>query len=198
MPSRDPRVDAYIKKSAPFARPILEQLREFVHGECPDVEETIKWGMPSFTYHGILCGMAAFKEHATFGFWRGSVVGEANKNAEAMGQLGRLSSVKDLPPKQVMKGWIKEAMRINIAGIKPAKPRKRKPELAVPDDLAGALQRNKKARTTFFDTFSPSHRREYIEWIVEAKREETRQKRLAQTIEWLAEGKQRNWKYQDC
>lgn len=198
MPSYDKRIDAYIAKAAPFARPILTEVRERVHSACPDVEETLKWGHPSFTYHGILCGFAAFKEHATFGFWKASaILGDRPGVVDtAMGSFGRLTDVKQLPSKREMAKYIKEAMRLNVEGIKAHQknPRKAKPPLKVPADLQAALVRNKAARTTFED-FSPSHRREYIEWITEAKREETRKKRLVQAIAWLAEGKARNWKY---
>jgi uncharacterized protein YdeI (YjbR/CyaY-like superfamily) len=196
MGRRDPRIDAYIAKSAPFARPILEHLRELVHAGCPDVEETIKWGMPSFTYHGILCGMAAFKEHCSFGFWKGSlIVDQAGRPAEAaMGQFGRLTSVKDLPSKKVLTGYVKQAMQLNESGVKARKKSTPKPEAVVPDDLARALRKNKAARETF-DRFSPSNRREYVSWILEAKTDETRQRRLETAIEWMADGKPRNWKY---
>lgn len=201
MPKTDPRVDAYIAKSAEFARPILTHIRAVVHAACPEVEETLKWGMPSFLYHGILCGMAAFKQHCTFGFWKGELIVDAKgqRADEAMGQFGRLTSVKDLPAKKVLAGYIHKAMELNESGVKVAKPKraKVKKEIVTPPDLAAALKKNAKARATF-DAFSPSHRREYIEWITEAKREETREKRLKTTIEWLTEGKPRNWKYMNC
>ncbi len=201
MPQIDKRVDAYIAKSADFAQPILTHLRQVVHVACPDVEETLKWGMPTFLYHGILCSMAAFKQHCTFGFWKGKlIVDEQGRQAdEAMGQFGRLSSVKDLPAKKVLVGYIHKAMALNESGVtvpKPKKPKVKK-EIVIPPDLAAALKKNAKARAAF-DAFSPSHKREYIEWITEAKREETREKRLKTTIEWLTEGKSRNWKYMNC
>lgn len=200
MGRRDPRVTAYIAKSAPFARPILRHLREVVHDACPEVEETLKWGMPSFTWHGILCGMAAFKQHATFGFWRGSVVpgGNGKKAEDAMGQFGRLTKVSELPTKRVLAGYVRAAMKLNGDGV-PAHPRgapKKKP-LPVPADLAAALRTNRRARETF-EGFSPSRRRDYIEWITEAKREETRARRLETAIEWMADGKARNWKHERC
>jgi uncharacterized protein YdeI (YjbR/CyaY-like superfamily) len=193
----DPRIDAYIAKSAEFARPILTHLRATVRAACKDVDETIKWGMPHFTYRGkILCGMAAFKRHCAFGLWRGS---EAIENArdEAMGQFGRIASLRDLPAKKVLSDLIKAGMRaIEADEVSPPKPKAktRKPELLVPEDLAALLAKHRKARETF-DNFPPSHRREYIEWIIEAKREDTRRRRLTQAIEWLSEGKPRHWKY---
>jgi uncharacterized protein YdeI (YjbR/CyaY-like superfamily) len=195
MGTRDPRIDAYIAKSADFAKPILTHLRDIVHEACPEVEETIKWGFPNFTYRGILCSMASFKEHCAFGFWKGALVMEGSTDG-AMGQFGRITAIAELPSKKVLTGYIKKAMQLNEAGVKSparAKPVAKK-AVAVPDDLARALKKNTKARATF-EGFSPSQRREYIEWIVEAKREETRQRRLETAIEWLAEGKQRNWKY---
>ena len=197
MGTRDKRVDAYIAKSADFAKPILTHLRAVVHEGCPEVEETIKWGMPSFTYHGILCGMAAFKAHCAFGFWRGTlIVGkDAAKTQEAMGQFGCLETVKDLPSKRVLLGYIKEAMRLNEQGIKaPAKRKLKKKALPTPADLAAGLKKSAKARVAWAE-FSPSAQREYIEWITEAKRAETRAERLKTTLKWVAEGKQRNWKY---
>jgi uncharacterized protein YdeI (YjbR/CyaY-like superfamily) len=199
MGSRDPRVDAYITKAAPFAQPILAHLREVVHAACPDVEETIKWGFPNFSYEGMLCSMASFKAHCAFSFWKGSLVTGVKDAAEegGMGDFGRITTLKDLPSKKVLAGYVKEAMRLNEAGVKsPArsKPKVPKAELAVPLTLLAGLKKNAKARATF-GSFSPSHRREYIEWITEAKREETRDKRVAQALEWLAEGKSRNWKY---
>ena len=200
MATRDPRIDAYISASADFAKPILEHLRGVVHAACPDVEETMKWSFPHFQYEGMLCSMASFKAHCAFGFWKGAlVVGDASKDTEAMGNLGRITSVKDLPPKKVLAGWIRKAMELNEQGIKA--PKKRKPglpakaTLRVPKALAEALDRNPKARATF-DAFAPSQRKEYVEWVAEAKTDATREKRLTTTIEWLSEGKQRNWKYQ--
>jgi len=197
----DPRVDAYIAKAATFAQPILRHLRELVHEACPETEETIKWSMPSFTHHGILCGMAAFKAHATFGFWRRGLTDEIAKtgvNADAaMGSLGRITSVKDLPSDKAMLGYIRKAAKLNEAGG-PERPKpKPKPALAMPKDLAAALKRNAKAGKAFAE-FSPRARREYIEWITEAKRPETRSARLTTTLQWVAAGKRRNWKYENC
>jgi uncharacterized protein YdeI (YjbR/CyaY-like superfamily) len=195
MGARDPRVDAYIAKSADFAKPILTHLRETIHKACPEVTETLKWSMPSFMHHGILCGFAAFKEHCTFGFWRQELL---EKKEGAMGHFGRIQSLKDLPSQKQLITYIKKAAQLNESGEKPPRERSApRPALPTPDDLKLALKKNKKAAETF-ENFSPSCRREYIEWITEAKREETRAKRLDQTIVWLAEGKQRNWKYQNC
>lgn len=197
MGTRDPRVDAYIAKSAEFARPILEYLREQVHKNCPEVEETIKWSAPHFDYRGPLCHMAGFKQHCAFGFWKGALIVDDAKNEEAMGQFGRITSLKDAPGKKLLAGYIRQAVKLNEEGVKPARKTKDaapKPPAEVPEDLAAALKKNRKAATVFA-AFSPSAKREYIEWLTEAKREETRSKRLAQAIEWIAEGKQRNWKY---
>ena len=197
MGKRDKRIDAYIAKSAPFARPILTHLRAVVHEACPGAEETLKWGMPSFTYHGILCGFAAFNAHATFGFWRGSLIVGTNapKTRDAMGQFGRITSLKDLPPKRTLLGYVKEAMRLNQQGIKaPAKRKPPKKTRPTPLDLGAGLDRSAKAKAAWA-AFSPSARREYIEWITEAKRAETRTVRLKTTLTWVAQGKQRNWKY---
>lgn len=201
MGKRDPRVDAYIAKSAGFAQPILEHLRAVIHDGCPEAEEAIKWGMPSFLFHGrILCGIAAFKQHCALGFWGGrGLVGNEDKRDEAMGQFGRIASLGDLPSKKALIGYVKQAMKLSDErAAAPPSPRKPpKPAPATPDDLAAALKKNKKAAATFA-AFSPSCKREYVEWITEAKREETRASRIAQAVEWMAEGKQRNWKYQQC
>jgi uncharacterized protein YdeI (YjbR/CyaY-like superfamily) len=196
--TRDPRFDAYIEKAQPFARPILSHLREVVHAACPDVVEEMKWSSPHFTWRGMLAHMAAFKQHCAFGFWKGTlVVGEEQKSVDAAGQFGRITSLDDLPPDDVLAGYVHQAMRLNEAGEKaPARPAKHpKPDLGMPDDLAAALGTNEAARTSF-DGFSPSQKREYLEWITDAKSDATRAKRLEQAVEWMAEGKTRNWKYQ--
>lgn len=200
MPSNDPSIDAYIEKSAEFAKPVMNHLRELIHKACPQVNETLKWSMPSFEYKGLLCGFAAFKQHCTFGFWKQSLM-ETDafpKNKTAMGSFGRITSLKDLPSNKVMVGLIHQAMELNEKGIKvPKKPAAPKKELVVPDVLKNALSKNKAAKTTF-EKFPYSCKKEYIEWITEAKTQPTRDKRLASTIEWLAEGKRRNWKYENC
>ena len=197
--ARDPRIDAYIERAAPFAQPILRHARALVHEACPEVEESIKWGMPSFSHAGgILCGMAAFKQHVSFGFWRhADVVGEGEPR-DGMGSYGKMTSLDDLPPRTTLLAHLRKAMQLNEAGLKSPK-RKPAPRPApdTPEDLAAALANNKAANATF-DAFPPGCRREYIEWIVEAERAETRTKRLAQAIEWMAAGKRRNWKYEKC
>jgi len=194
----DPRIDAYIAKSPRFAQPILKHLRAVVHTACPTVEETLKWSRPHFLYKGMLCGMSAFKQHCTFGFWRSSLViaTSQNKNSTAMGQFGRITSLADLPSKKRITAYVRAAMKLNDAGVKSPTRANRTPRepLPIPAELSAALKRNKAARATF-DNFSPSHQREYIAWLIEAKSDATRQRRLATTIEWLAEGKPRNWKY---
>lgn len=196
MGTRDRRVDAYIAKSADFAKPILEYIREVVHEACPDVEETIKWGFPNYQYKGMLCSMAAFKEHCTFGFWKGSLVVDAadRRSDDAMGQLGRITKLSDLPPRKKLVAYVKKARELNDAGVKVVRKTKPKPALEPPADLLAALKKNKKAHASF-EGFPPSHKREYVEWIIDAKTDETRQRRLAQAVEWIAEGKPRNWKY---
>ncbi|MBK7643936.1 MAG: YdeI/OmpD-associated family protein [Planctomycetes bacterium] len=199
MVTRDKRIDAYIQKSAGFARPILEKLRAAVHSACPEVEETVKWGHPCFQYKGMLCNMAAFKQHCSFGFWKHAlVVGKDNEGDEAWGSFGRLTTPKDLPPAAEMKRLVKKAMKLNDEGVKVVrnKTATKKP-VAMHPAFQKALAANKKARATF-ENFSPSHQREYMEWISDAKAEETRERRLKQALEWLAEGKSRNWKYEKC
>ncbi|MBL8692813.1 MAG: YdeI/OmpD-associated family protein [Planctomycetes bacterium] len=201
MVTRDTRIDDYIAKAADFAKPILTHIRKVVHEACPDVVETLKWGMPSFEYKGILCGMAAFKQHCAFGFWKHSLVfdGVEEKAREAMGSFGKLSSVEQLPSKRDLTAYIKKAMKLNEEGIKAPREKTtkdKKPAVMHPD-FAAALKKNRKASATF-EAFSPSHKKEYMEWISEAKQDATRQRRLKQAIEWLEEGKSRNWKYERC
>lgn len=201
MPT-DKRIDAYIEKSADFAKPILSELRAIVHDTCPAVEETIKWSSPAFMYKGILCMTPAFKQHCALVFWNGGpkIDPKYDKSAAGRGQFGRITSLKDLPPKRILAGYIQQAMVLNEQGIKPSRP-KRKPrekkELVVPSYFTAALKKNKKANAAF-DAFSYSHKKEYVEWITDAKTDETRQRRIATALEWLAEGKSRNWKYEKC
>ena len=198
MGKRNPRVDTYIAKSAEFARPILTHIRELVHEACPEVEEEIKWSFPNFMYKGMFCGMAAFKEHCALNFWKGSLI-LGTKEKDGMGGFGRVKSIQDLPAKRVLLGYLKEAKRLNDEGIAKVKPTpsKGKKELVVPPFFLVALKKNKKALAAF-NAFSYSHKKEYVEWITEAKTEETRNRRMATTVEWLAEGKSRNWKYERC
>lgn len=210
-PKLDPRVDAYIAKAQPFAQPILTHLRKVFHKGCPGVEEAIKWSMPFFVYKGaIMANMAAFKQHCAFGFW-GEEIAAALRDAgvasgEAMGTLGRITSIADLPAEKEMVNWVKQATAFVDKGeyTSPIAARARrnvakppKAALKTPAEFAAALKKSKKAAAEFAK-FSPSCKREYIEWIADAKREETRDKRIAQAVEWIAEGKQRNWKYQNC
>ena len=201
MPRTDPRIDAYIAGAAPFAQPILKHLRALVHAACPQAQEAIKWSMPHFLYNDrILCSMAAFKQHAAFGFRHAAQLFELPPaSTEAMGQFGRITALADLPPAATLKALVREAMRLTDADVPAtgAAPKPRKPALRVPTDLARALAANPAAKH-HFDAFPPGQRREYIEWLTEAKRAETREKRLAQTIEWVAEGKRRHWKYERC
>ena len=201
MGTQDDRIDAYIAKSGAFARPILAHLRKVVHAACPDVEETMKWSFPHFMYKGMFCSMASFKEHCSFGFWKTSLIVKngGSELEKAMEPFGRITKLADLPSQSVLTGTIKQAMKLNDAGVKvPARSKPKTPrEVVVPDDLANALQRNKAARATF-ESFSPSHKREYVGWIIEAKTEATRTRRLETALEWLAEGKPRHWKYQNC
>lgn len=199
--SKDKRIDAYIARSAHFAKPILRHLRDLVHEVCPDVEETLKWGMPSFEYKGLMCGMAAFKQHCTFGFWKYKLMEKfdpklAHVGETAMGSFGRIASLKDLPPDAKMRRYIKEACRLNETGEKVARPApKAKAPLKVPSYFKAALAKSPMARM-HFEEFSFSKKKDYVDWITEAKTEDTRKKRMATAVQWLAEGKGRNWKYE--
>ena len=194
MGKRDPRIDAYIAKQRDFARPILTHLRAVIHEGCPDCEETLKWSSPAFMYHGLLCGFAGFKEHAIFGFWKWKLLMD-ERDPNAAGSYGRLTSMKDLPPRKELVALVRRAAKLNEDGVvAPKTPAKPKAAIPMPSDLASALGKNRKARAAF-DAFSPSHKREYLEWITDAKAEETRKRRLTQAVAWMAEGKPRNWKY---
>ncbi len=191
MSKKDPRIDAYIAKSADFAKPILIRIRKLVHAACPDVEETIKWNLPFFEYRGILLTVPAFKHHCALMFWKGRLFLDKNR-----GKFRRITSLDDLPGDNILTGYIRKAMELNEAGIKnPARAKSKAKNVAVPDYFLAALKKNKKALAAF-ENFSPSCQREYIEWITDAKREETRVKRIQTSIQWIAAGKSRNWKYQ--
>jgi uncharacterized protein YdeI (YjbR/CyaY-like superfamily) len=203
----NPKVDAYLAKARPFAQPILTHLRSLVHKACPEVEETIKWSRPFFEYRGaILCNISAFKEHCSFGFWGeeiGAVLREVGAlQADGMGTLGRIASLKHLPSDRQMLAWLRQAATFVDTGqyTSPIAARRKvvkapKPAVEAPTEFTAALKKDKKAAAVFA-SFSPSCKREYLEWIADAKRDETRKKRIATASEWIAEGKQRNWKYQ--
>ncbi|MEO8110460.1 MAG: YdeI/OmpD-associated family protein [Ginsengibacter sp.] len=199
MGTQDTRIDAYISKSADFAKPILHHLRKLVHKACPDAVETIKWSMPFFEYKGTLCNMASFKQHCAFGFWKSALMKDSKemtgKNEVAMGHLGKITSLTDLPPDNKIIALIKEACKLNEDQVKmPAKKKEEKKEIEIPEAFQKALNKNKKALAAF-SAFSPSHKYEYLEWITEAKTDETKNKRISTTMEWLTEGKSRHWKY---
>jgi len=203
---KNPAVDAYIAKAAPFARPILTRVRTLMHKACPGIAETIKWGVPHFEYEGIVGNMAAFKQHAAFGFWSQKLLkAELGKDAAKMfpspndSSMGgrKLRSLADMPPDALIIRTIKAAVALNVAGLRPSREQKRKPPPKAPPYLVAALAKNAKARATY-ERFTPAQRREYVDWLKDAKQEATRNRRLATTVAWLAEGKQRNWKYQNC
>jgi uncharacterized protein YdeI (YjbR/CyaY-like superfamily) len=195
---KDPRVDAYISRSADFAKPVLTRIRDLVHSGCPDVEETLKWGFPHFIHKGILCSMAAFKSHCAFGFWKASLIPSVKnegKSREAMGQLGRITSISDLPKEKMFLRNIQEAVKLNDAGIKTApKVQRKKKDLEIPEYLAVAIVKNKKALAAF-ERFSYTNKKEYVDWVTQAKTENTRKKRLETAVKWMSQGKIRNWKY---
>jgi len=207
--SFDPRIDLYIAKSRPFAQPILIHLRELVHKACPGVIETIKWSRPFFEYKGVILGnMSAFKEHCSFGFW-GEEISAVLRDARilqpnAMGSLGRITRIEDLPANKQMLSILRKAVAFIDSGqyTSPIAARHRvvkasTPAAEAPPEFTRALKANRKASAAFA-AFSPSCKKEYVEWIADAKRAETRDKRIAIAIEWISEGKQRNWKYQVC
>ena len=203
MVKKDKRIDNYIAQAQPFAKPILNKLRSLIHKGNPDVEETIKWGMPFFTYKGPFCSFAGFKEHTAFRFWKYQLINDpgrylqeiSNRGGKAMGNLGQITSLKDLPPDDVILDFIKQAKKLNDEGAKQLpRPKEPKRDLELPGYLIKALHRNKAAEKSFND-FSYSHKKEYLEWITEAKTEATRNKRLETALDWMSQGKIRNWKY---
>lgn len=199
MAATDPRIDAYIRKSAAFAQPILVHLRKLVHDACPGVEETMKWSNPAFDYKGPFCSFAAFKAHVTFGFWKWELLKDrlpgSGETANPANQFGRLTALRDLPRDRELKAIIKAAARLNDQGVKAPPMRKGpRPALKAPPDLLRAINANPKARTTF-DGFPPGQRREYIAWVLDAKQADTRARRVATAVEWMSQGKVRNWKY---
>ena len=192
MGKKDPRIDAYIETAQPFAKPVLKFIRKAVHAGCPDVEETLKWNVPSFEYKGVMCGMAAFKEHIRFGFWKSQLLGLSDAGGPGMDLV---KSIDDLPPEQELIALVKKAAALNEQGVKvPRAKTAPKAPVKIPHYFASALKKNKNAQANF-DAFPPSHKREYVEWITDAKQEATRERRIATALEWIAEGKQRNWKY---
>ena len=202
----DPRVDAYIERAAPFAQVILTHLRQLMHQACPRATESIKWGMPFFIQQGvILTSMAAFKRHCAFGFWgpeMKKVLAKDGRNGSyGMGSLGRITGLEALPPDRVLLGYMSQAADFVESGSRTKSidrsKRPAKKATRVPPELAAALKKNKMATKVFLE-FSPSSKREYADWIAHAKHPETKAKRVKQAVEWIAEGKQRNWKYMNC
>ncbi len=197
-----PAIDDYIATSAEFARPILKKIRDLFHRAHPEMQEELKWSFPHFVHKGIVGSMAAFKKHVSFGFWKAALMSDPKGILQGVGETSmggsKVTSMDDLPADDVLIAYIREAVALNDAGIKTPKPEKKKPvKLQVPDDLTNALKKNKRAQKVF-DNFSPSHQKEYVEWLTEAKQEATRKKRLSTAVEWMAEGKSRHWKYKNC
>jgi uncharacterized protein YdeI (YjbR/CyaY-like superfamily) len=196
MGAKSPQVDAYIAKAAPFARPIFEKLRRLFHEACPAIEERVKWSCPSFEYKGMVGGFAGFKAHAAFGFWRQDVLPDPEGLFKTRGAFGsKLTDVSQLPSDEVIVQYIKRAVALNEKGAPARFKSKPKPPLKVPAYFLAAVRKNRKALAAY-EAFPPSHKREYVEWVVEAKQDETRKKRLETAIAWMAEGKSRNWKYE--
>ena len=196
MGKRDPRVDAYIARSADFSKAILTHIRSLVHEASPQVEETIKWGVPHFEYKGVICGMAAFKQHCNLILWKGSLI-PGQSGRDPMGNFRSITKVSDLPPDATMMDYFRQAAKLNEEGVKAPRQSRSKAtkKLVVPTQLTNALKKNKKAAAAF-EKFPPSHKREYADWISEAKGEDTRKRRVDTAVKWMAEGKSRNWKYE--
>jgi len=199
METYDPRQDDYIAKAADFAQPILIHLRQLIHDTAPEIQETMKWGMPFFDHKGTVCQMAAFKQHCTFGLWKGALLSDPQgllEKSDSMGHFRRITSLADLPTDEILMQYIREAVELNNQGIKVLKPKSTiKPPLVLPDYFAAVLKEHPQAETQF-NAYSYSHKKEYLEWITEAKTEGTRQKRMLTAVEWLSQGKSRHWKHQ--
>ena len=199
MTKRSPEIDRYIENAAAFAQPILKRIRKAFHEGDPDIEEAMKWRNPTFEHDGIVGGMAAFKAHVRWGFWKAKLMSDPLNlfagGDDASIAFANVTSVDQLPPHDVIVDYVREAVRLNVEGVKAQRPARKKSEaVEIPAELTAALKKNKKAKATF-DAFSPSNKREYAMWIAEAKQEATRKKRIETAIEWIAEGKPRNWKY---
>ncbi len=197
MKNTNPEVDTYIKKAQPFAQPILKHVRQLMHTGCPELTETIKWGMPHFEYHGVIASMAAFKEHAVFGFWKEDLIPGMKqyiKEKEAMGSWGRITSLKGIPPDKEIIAFVRDAAELNEKGVKSPKRAPKPVVVNMPDDFMSAIRANKKAHATY-ESFSPSNKRDYADWINVAKSDETRKERMETAIQWMSEGKPRMWKY---
>jgi len=201
MGTRDAKVDAYIQKSPAFAQPILLHLREIIHKACPTVEEKMKWSFPHFDYKGMMCSMAAMKEYCVLSFWKASLMADSHKvfasvEEKAMGNLGKIKTVKDLPAEKVLIAYVKEAMQLNDTGVKlPSRTKTITADITVPEDFEKMLKKNKAAAGNFA-AFTPGKKKEYLGWFDEAKTADTRNKRMETAIEWIAENKIRNWKYE--
>src|SRR5262245_56589332 len=200
MKHASPEFDAHISDAPAYAKPILTKLRALFNKACPDIEEVMKWSFPHFEYRGIVGSMAAFKNYIRWGFWKAKLMNDPHGLFKPTDDDTTLCAPKaatpsDLPSDKIVLEYIREAVALNEKGVKaPARKKKPAKPLVVPDDLQAALKKNKKALPAF-EAFSPSHKREYVDWITEAKQEATRQQRLATAIEWIAEGKPRHWKY---
>jgi uncharacterized protein YdeI (YjbR/CyaY-like superfamily) len=197
----NPELDDYLAKSAGFAKPIMQHLRELLHETCPEIVEEIKWGIPHFDYKGeMMCIFAAHKNHCSFTFWKESLMSDQkfkeNPSLQASKRyLGKIISLSDLPSDKQLVAYIKEAMALNENGVKLVPRKSEKPKnIAIPDYFAKELAAKPKVKK-IFDSKSDSFRKDYLVWITDAKTETTRQKRIAESLEWIAEGKGRFWKY---
>lgn len=201
--SKNSDIDNYIAGKAPFAQEILTHLRQIIHNAAPDITETIKWRQPCFEHNGLVCSVAAFKKHVTFSFFKGKLLNDSN-NIFPTSDNNELTSLKfsvlaDIPQDDILTAFIQQAIALNADSNckRKSTQRKDKDTLVMPNDLAAALASTPAAQSTF-NNFSYSKQKDYIEWLTSAKRETTRVTRLATTVQWLSEGKARNWKYENC
>jgi len=202
LPSSEPEVDAYAEGVEAFAKPILAHLRGLIRATCPEVVETLKWGIPHFDYRGeMMCIFAAYRSHCAFSFWKSALMSDPRLKASidlpaSKRFMGKLRSLADLPVDAELTAWIREAMLLNEQGAKVA-PRKTSaaPKIVVaPPAFVERLAASPSVKA-MFESKSASFQKEYNVWIAEAKTEATRDKRINEALAWIAEGKGRFWKY---
>jgi uncharacterized protein YdeI (YjbR/CyaY-like superfamily) len=199
MGKYDPRVDDYIAKSPAYAQPIMKHIRGLIHQAVPNIVEVIKWAHPHFEYKGPAFSIGAFKEHLGLNFWKSKLMDDPEglfKYDGSAGSMGKIKSLADLPEDDILMAYFMLAADLNEQGVKATTPKTapEKKQLIIPDDLIAAFK-NDTTAMQHFEQFNYSAKKEYVDWLAEAKTTETRQKRLKTIMEWVAEGKTRYWKY---
>lgn len=191
-------ITAYIEKATPEFKEVMIALRSVLNNPNFDIKEDWKWGAPNFNNEGMICWLAHFRNHVGMNFFKGTLIKDkynlfTHYREEKGNRQLKFSDINQIIPEQI-EYYIEEAIKLNQENIKVVK---KEIDTSLPLDLETELNNNPKAKM-FFESLAPSYKRDYIEWIEEAKREATRTKRLATTMEWLSEGKKKNWKYENC